>query len=106
MERVLDAILLRRWVGTGQRFRPEVFRIGRVTAYLERDQVVLFVVGRLGVGVAVRLDLLCLEGVRVSRRRPDFGRVAADANGGEDVVLRDSGIGDPRSAYRVGQSVD
>src|SRR5713226_6562488 len=77
-----------------------------MAAQLKGNQMVLLVVGHLRVGVAVRLDLLCLEGVCIPGRWPDLSRVATYADGGEDVVLRDSGIGDPRSADWVGQSVD
>src|SRR5579864_5395365 len=76
-----------------------------MTAQLKGNQMVLLVVGRRRIGVAVRLDLLCLECVRVLRRRPDSGRVAGDADRGENVVLGDPGISYPRSAGRVGQTM-
>ena len=80
--------------------------VDRVAADLQRDQVVFFVVGQVGVGVAVCLDLLHLQRIRVRRRGTDFGRVAAHADRRDDVGLRDPRIGDPWGADRIGQSVD
>src|SRR5713101_5818725 len=89
-------------VDTATWFWPEVLRVRRVAAQLERDQVILFVVGKARVKVAVLADLLLLEGVRVARRRPDCGRIAAYTDGRADVVLGDPRFRDARSADRVG----
>jgi hypothetical protein len=60
------------WLREGApHLRPEVLRVSRVAAKLERDQVILLVVGGRLVHVPGSAELLLLESVRVAGRGAD-----------------------------------
>src|SRR3981081_4597095 len=77
-----------------------------MTSELERDEVILFVVRRVCVGVAVCGDLLLLQGIRVRDWRPDRLGVSADADGGLDVVLGDSLVSHAWGRDRVREPIE
>ena len=117
MERVLHRIfglgadeLRRERAPGGQRLiegaphlRPEVLRVSRVAAQLERNQVVFLIVRRRFVQVAGGAELLILEDVGVAGRRSDgLGRPVRVADGVVDVRLRDVGVRGARREDGIG----
>jgi hypothetical protein len=84
----------------GVRLRPEVPRIGRVSAELEADEVILLVVGRR-TGEAVQRHLLELELGRVARGRADRPRPTVHADRALDRRLRHVRVERARRQGRV-----
>jgi hypothetical protein len=97
VELVLDLVDLGR---ARVRLGPEVPRVGRVSAELEADQVILLVVRRRA-GESVQRHLLELELRRVARGRADRPRPAVHADRAPDRRLRDVGVERPRRQRRV-----
>lgn len=82
---------------------PEVSRVPRRSAELQRHEVVLLVVTRIPVGVAVLHDLRELERRGIGRRWPGRRRPAALADRRGDVRLVDAGIDCAGTQPGVGQ---
>ena len=67
--------------------------------------MILFEIAQVAVDVAPLCKLPALERAGVPRWRSDGLRVAADANGGTDVRLRDARIGCAGRQARIGERV-
>lgn len=103
MQRVLDPIFhlgsdcSAAWLG------PEVSRVRWMPTEFERNEVVLFVVGRVRVCIAILGDLSHLEAGRVRRWRSDLPRVAWHADRLSDSFRCDFRVHDAGCAVEVGE---
>ena len=88
MQEIFQAILFLCIPLAAPRFGPQVPRVVRVAADLKGDQVILFVMTGINVGIAVLADLPLLEPIGVTGWRPDCFGVSLDADRGLDVLLR------------------
>lgn len=101
MQPVLDLILVEGIVSPKVRLRPQILGVFAISAKLQRDEVVLFIVARIRIRVAVFLDLRNLERVRVGSGWPELLRAAAVAD-----TVRIGGAYRSRCAGRVGKAVN
>src|SRR3954447_7401615 len=88
-QRVLEPVLVE---GVLVRLGPEVPRIRRRAAELQRDQVIELESGGGPAAIPVGLQLLQLQRLRVAGRRPDRGGPAGAADRALDRRLGDGGI--------------
>ena len=87
-------------LGLRDRLQPNVPEIGRMPPELERDKVILLVVGEPPWQVPL-FHLSLFEGTDVRQRRADRPDPARDTDRGGDVGLRDLGIDCPRWGHEV-----
>ena len=88
------------WLG------PEIFWIGGISAQLERNKMILFIVLHRGIGIVVFADLVHFQMIRVGGFGPNrFGAPPGIADRLRDVVLRDVGIGSARRTFWIGINI-
>ena len=68
--------------------RPQVARVARVAANAQRHEMIFVVIMRTAREIQL-VHLVCLESIGIRRWRADSLRVARNADGLRDVVLRD-----------------
>src|ERR1017187_3221838 len=90
----------------GTQLRPQVPRIPRIAAQLQRNEMILLVVSNVHVRVSVFADLLYLQSVGVGNRRSNRFGIALDTNGLFYVALRHRGVDHSGRARRIGKPVN